>query len=643
MENQQQSTDAQVNIFRVLPHEIIRNILIYLPVPDIARARQATREIDGVASDPTLWRTCCLADFSFWNAEHGLEEVLRQPVSLGEWEDLYAIRLGRNRGANGWFDNILQTRTHHIEHINILTGPGFGYDLKDLMLKFMASDLNVGDGLARRFWGGRVLGLLHRQTAVDQWIQLLHGDLTTEALFKSMTALSMFLPMAAESDLDVVSAHVDLQVKRFLDASPNWTSMSTRGKALALNRFVRTNVILGRFPIPPAPSIPPAAGVVSLNTGPEINPVPPIISVSSFCVMAERLKMDARPVLFPYRARVIVFPPHGIDLNGRVVDEDELGDESVRNMYLDPYGSDDETPVEELRHLLGTYSDLVQSPEASLRPTPVGRLLIICAINIYRGVREHRRHEYNTSAATAGFSITTTTSGHQLMNIPSNPIADNTFAWCHNGHENLDGAYYGALWVMIIMGNTYTGDMEDAGFELMDIIGRFHGAIKGEFPEDAILLRKHMMGAFQSTVHSRRLIASATEMVAEDGRIRDQHPRSDAQINVAVLYRVGQMFRHRRYGYIAVIVGWDEVCKANEAWVRRMDVDNLPGGRTQSFYHVIGEDKSARYVAQENIELITNMREAPASMIPWIGRYFKRWDAERGQFESNLEEEYPDD
>ncbi len=150
METQPHQTGSQPNIFHRLPYEIIRQLLLYLPVRDIARARQATKEIYHVASDPTLWRTCCLADFRYWNPEHGLRERLRQPVLLGHWESLYAIRVGRNKRASDWLEKIIRTRTDHIEHISVLTGDGFGYDVKDLLLKQMESDEDVEDVLARR-------------------------------------------------------------------------------------------------------------------------------------------------------------------------------------------------------------------------------------------------------------------------------------------------------------------------------------------------------------------------------------------------------------------------------------------------------------------------------------------------------------
>jgi len=54
-----------------------------------------------------------------------------------------------------------------------------------------------------------------------------------------------------------------------------------------------------------------------------------------------------------------------------------------------------------------------------------------------------------------------------------------------------------------------------------------------------------------------------------------------------------------------------------------------------------GEDKSRRYVAEENIHA---MYERPSEkLLKLAGRFFKRWDSDTRLFVSNLQDEYPDD
>lgn len=57
------------------------------------------------------------------------------------------------------------------------------------------------------------------------------------------------------------------------------------------------------------------------------------------------------------------------------------------------------------------------------------------------------------------------------------------------------------------------------------------------------------------------------------------------------------------------------------------------------FYRV--EDRSVRYVAEENIEIVTP--DMPERLIALAGRHFKRWDEDSRSFVSNIKDEYPDD
>ena len=54
------------------------------------------------------------------------------------------------------------------------------------------------------------------------------------------------------------------------------------------------------------------------------------------------------------------------------------------------------------------------------------------------------------------------------------------------------------------------------------------------------------------------------------------------------------------------------------------------------------EDKSVRYVAEENVE-IENTEDPSPRLLAKAGRYFKRWDKGSRRFVSNIKDEYPDD
>eukprot|EP00731_Ephydatia_muelleri_P022921 Em0015g504a len=86
-------------------------------------------------------------------------------------------------------------------------------------------------------------------------------------------------------------------------------------------------------------------------------------------------------------------------------------------------------------------------------------------------------------------------------------------------------------------------------------------------------------------------------------------------------FRVGMVATNVRYNYRCVIYGWDECCEMDESWMARMRVNQLQMGRRQPFYHVLVEDGTTRYAAQENLEPCTQA-DFPLIRHWELGRYF---------------------
>ncbi|XP_037091561.1 F-box only protein 21-like [Pollicipes pollicipes] len=103
--------------------------------------------------------------------------------------------------------------------------------------------------------------------------------------------------------------------------------------------------------------------------------------------------------------------------------------------------------------------------------------------------------------------------------------------------------------------------------------------------------------------------------------------------------RVGDIVRHRKYSYLAAVTGWTSQCHASESWIEQMGVDRLPRGRHQPFFHLLVEDGSNRYAADENVELADE--PCPIGHRE-IGRYFVRYDGRRYVPVAALAQRYPD-
>lgn len=78
----------------------------------------------------------------------------------------------------------------------------------------------------------------------------------------------------------------------------------------------------------------------------------------------------------------------------------------------------------------------------------------------------------------------------------------------------------------------------------------------------------------------------------------------------AVSFSVGQVVRHKLHGYRAVIIGWDERCRAGAQWIASTGTARLPHGTEQPFYKCLVDvrdrpDAQISYVAQDYVELLT--------------------------------------
>lgn len=115
-----------------------------------------------------------------------------------------------------------------------------------------------------------------------------------------------------------------------------------------------------------------------------------------------------------------------------------------------------------------------------------------------------------------------------------------------------------------------------------------------------------------------------------------------------VLYPVGTLVRHRIKAFRGVIVGYDLHCRAPPDWIISNNVDGLPHGQQQPFYHVLCDvrDQSSGevlYVAQDNL---VGMRAAAARRPiehPLLEQYFI--DYLEGSYipNSTLRSQYLDD
>ncbi|GKZ52062.1 hypothetical protein AbraIFM66951_010449 [Aspergillus brasiliensis] len=290
-------------------------------------------------------------------------------------------------------------------------------------------------------------------------------------------------------------------------------------------------------------------------------------------------------------------PPIGYDIDDNVIEVGTRGDP----IYMDPFRSEKEIPTTDLEYqlsLLGVTAVERANFLAESRPSEV---VLRCSKNIMNSVQR-----------VAQFS--------DMRLTPVDVVC----------------AKYAAIWSSLLLSDlARPTDIRHNLLWLMELFAT-------EFPSDIHLIEQYVAPLLHGRPEYEHILESLHVMRAVD-EIPKQVKRRSLQRR-EIKYRIGQVFRHRRYDYQAIITGWDTECGAGEHWMRRMGIDRLQGGRHQSFYHVLVEDKSVRYVAEENIEpMDPELSELPSSLVAVAGKHFKRWDGESRTFVSNIRDEYPED
>lgn len=292
----------------------------------------------------------------------------------------------------------------------------------------------------------------------------------------------------------------------------------------------------------------------------------PLISVAIYCALSTRFDLYASPCSFPYHVHAVVYPPRGSNLDG-----EPSFKHPEEPMFMDPWRSPEEVPVSSLRQQLSMIPgiDASEPTTAFLAPASPLEITIRCARNILNSIQQTNPRDFMTRHGDASHRI----------DIPS--------------------ARYAALWASVLLSTPSSGHglpgffpggngLPNPNFlhlhhELLTLLHLF----ANQFPHDVYLIEKHLMPLVQNLPGNYLNYLSSIRNLRQQDAMPRKSKRRSRYPPGQVKYRVGQVFRHRRYHYQAVITGWDAKCDAREEWIETMQVDSLPGGREQSFYNAL--------------------------------------------------------
>ncbi|KAL8654701.1 MAG: hypothetical protein Q9210_001347 [Variospora velana] len=432
--------------------------------------------------------------------------------------------------------------------------------------------------------------------AIKEWVKLNDGQ--SVPLERALASFDHFVLHEREGDIEEVSARIDSVAESIRLEHPDIAHATPRRKARLIATYLCRHGLTGIADSSEYRNL--QNNFIGLALNSDGRAALPLISVGIFCSVAKRFSLVAQPCTFPFHVYAIVMAPHGQALDGR-----PLGHDSAPEiMYMDPFRSEGEVFRNDLEAQLRTMGVPHGHHEMLLGVSSTAEMVRRTARNIIESIQTTRNiHDLRTSSE------------------PRYPEAD--------------GALYGALWALLLLPDENESLFQRARYQpyLMDHLEK-------QFLFDVQLVEMYMLPQFLGSQHSTQLL-EALQVIRIGDSMPKQVKRRTPNASKSVQFKVGQVFRHKRYNYQGVITGWDVECAAGETWMSQMGVDRLSRGRHQSFYHALVEDKSVRYVAEENI--VDTEMEVGVNLMRLAGRHFKRWDQTSKTFISNIKDEYPDD
>lgn len=618
-----------------LPDELLESIVSHLPPTATLAFGSTSRRSNKITYEPLVWRRHCMHTWRYWESSHELEEKLESPPAQTKWRQLYNDRTKIDRDAEHLFDQLLLTQQSRYTRMEAISR--HGYDIKDLMLRIRDhTDDHVEDVLARRYHANAIIGQVHRGTAVEKWMRLQKRQMVK--LEEVLGAYDLFVLSGQKGDLKDIDRELDRLANCVRDQDPEFEDLSIRTKAVRVAEYLRAQSLVGNPHQEDYHAL--RNNFISMALFDEQHSSLPLQSVAIYCAVARRLGINAKPSNYPQHVHAVIEAPQDRTLDGK--HKMPIQGAEPELMHMDPWRTSEEVPQEQLQLRLLQMGAPRHQHIHHLGATTSMELALRTGRNIMASVQEARERQRGFSSRSRG--------------------------------PDIEAAWYSMLWSMLILGDSNsTTSLHRRRQCLPYLIEHF----QAHFPEDMNLIEKYIPPMFESE-REHDILLHLIQQNRTDDRNKKPPTFRSAETS-AVHHKIGSHFRHRRYGYEGVIVGWDLRCSAEQRWIEQMRVDDLPRGREQPFYNVVyaspstsdpyaarlqpanqmrhyykivcvqdtdgssrADDKSVRYVAEENIEIV-EVAEPSSALMSLAGRYFKRWDKVERIFVSNLKDEYPDD
>lgn len=585
-----------------LPDELLSVVTWHIPTAaDTAAFGSTCRRLRKIVCTSPVWKKHCLTTWNYWEPRHELLVKLALPPLQTDWRQLFLQRVSSDLEAVHVFQDMISSQQGRMNRMHEIAEKG--RDVQDLLLNLKdRTPEHAEDVLARRWYADGILKMIHRSRAVDTWRRFkMADDFTTE---EALCAFDTFVLADSLGDFAAVERRFDTIAQSIRDSTANFEDKTVRQKALLIARYLLSEGLVGLSTLAPDAASYHALrnNFVTMALFSPSHTSLPLQSVAIYCAVARRCGVIATPSNFPRHVHAVVQAPPDQTLDG----EPKTTGAGPEFMHVDVWQEPHQLHEDMLRLRLLQNHIPVDEHDRQLGPSDGVNTLIRASRNVLVSVNNARLHQEGGD-----------TPSDELSYAPD-PTS----------------AQYASFWAMVLL-----LDEDGASVQRREFLQVLLQIFLKQFPEDFALIQNWALPMLEGSLDYGRVEDLIEELVATDAEPIEPKIRA-AEIG-EVQYRVGQHFEHRRYGYKGFIVGWDGRCEADTEWIEMMQVDNLRRGRLQPFYNIVAEDKSQRYVAEENI--VIDRDQPSGKLLQLAGRYFKRWDDRENKFVSIIKQQYPDD
>lgn len=539
--------------FTTLPTEILQNIFLRLDKISLLNVSYTCKSIKRISSDSQfIWRDLCRWNFENWDTRHDIQVKYSGSIDAVDWRSLFIYRIRVERRTRQLLDQIVSTQHGRIRHMNELAD--LGYDALDELIERMSGESHTEAPLAYSYYATAAYERIQRERAINIWKGLQDGkDVPIE---EALGAFDVFVRSDEGSDIRQVTKRINRLAQRVLKKYPSFSSMSTREQASTLATYLRDKGFRG---VSDEAYRQLGNSFIGVVLDEEEHQSLPLISVAIYCAVARKLGLDARPCGFLFHVYALVYARKDYNLDGKYV---PTNTSRVDFMYLDPFRTSTEVLQGDLLRVLHDMAVPSSEHAGFLSDTTTREMVLRTARNIMNSVQLVRQAP-----------------------LPQDPQSRDLPHWCVL-YPDLDNSFYASIWVMMLLGHSMNGEtaeLSSTTTRRRQYLPYILDHLQTHFPWDVALLTDYVIPMFANQPESIRLAQFVQSVQQADGippQPKTIHPPS-------VTYRVGQLFRHKRYNYEGIITGWDASCDAGEEWINNMGVDRLANGRNQAFYHVL--------------------------------------------------------